>query len=477
MICGPASRPRFRFIIAFSSSHLALDSYPIDEPCTTLPFMPYHRVGFGLFLSLCSVVTIVGCSARGVEDPAGTTVPDAESPVDAGADVVEDMADIDEPADEDAFVALDVSSEQGPWDPDSACATTVAEAPTYPLPVDIIWVVDNSASMKPAIDELTQGLNDFANLVASTTIDFRVIMLSLRSKINPVTLPVGKRYGVCIPPPLAGDDDCGNGQRYFQSSIDIRSTQPLEQFLGTLDQTQGYAEGEERGGEPWAQWLRPEATKSIVVVTDDNSRLSASYFETFPGGTNPNNSKYVLPPGILHASRGAVFEDYLFHGLYGWGDDTDPGVKCTYPDRKQPPSSGPTYTELVQKTGGVRAKICDGATAWTPFFESIAQAVIATSKIDCEFEIPPPDDGPINPAAVNVRIVDDQPNGQEQEIPVFKVAGPQACDASGGWYYDDESDPKRVILCPASCDVAQSVVGVEKNGRIEVAYGCPTEVK
>ncbi len=432
------------------------------------------RIFSAVALATCSL-TVFGCAARGVDDPVGSKPVDAspEAEVDAGVDVAPDTDVPDVQVDGDVFIPLDVSSEAGPWDPDSACATTVAEAPTYQLPVDIIWAVDNSASMKPAIDQLTLGLNDFANLVASSTIDFRVIMLALRSKTNPVTLPTGTRYAVCIPPPLAGDDNCGNGQRFFQSSIDIKSTQPLEQFLGTLDQTKGYAEGEDRGGEPWAQWLRAEATKSIVVVTDDNSRLSASYFETFPGGTNPNNSTYELPPGVLHPSRSGVFDGYRFHGLYGWGDDLNPGAKCTYPGGTEPPSSGPTYTELVQKTGGVRAKICDGASAWTPFFEAVAQAVIATSKIDCEFEIPPPEQGPINPGAVNVRIVGEG----DDETRVYKVDGEQDCDADGGWYYDDEMDPKRVILCPASCDLAQSLVGVGKTGRIEVAYGCPTEVK
>lgn len=395
----------------------------------------------------------------------------ADAGTEAAPDTSADTSEASPP--EDGFVPFDALDEQSPWDPDSACATTIAEADTVQLPVDIIWMVDNSASMQPAIEQVTAGLNDFADLIGASTIDYRVIMLSLRSKTNPVQVGGGTRYAVCIPPPLAGDDDCGNGARFFQSSVDIRSTQPLEQFLGTLDQTDGYQEGEEKGGEPWAHFLRPEATKSIVVVSDDNSRLSANDFETFYGGKNPFNS-LTLPPGILDASRGGLFEGYLFHGLYGWGEDLHPAPEppCTYPDQSNPPSAGPTYTALVKKTGGVRAQICDGASAWQPFFDSVAQAVIATSKIDCEFDIPEPEAGAINPGAVNVRIV-----GDGGETRVYKVADAADCDSDGGWYYDDDTSPTKVILCPASCEEAQSQVGPGKDGRIEVLYGCPTEVK
>src|SRR5207302_1020330 len=119
-----------------------------------------------------------------------------------------------------------------------------------------------------------------------------------RGAQSPVSIGGSNRYPVCIPPPLAGDASCGDGVRFFQSSIDIRSTQPLEQFLGTLGQTAGYTMMDAKGGEAWAMHLRPQATKTIVVVSDDNARLSATQFETFPGGKNPYNS-LTLPPGIL----------------------------------------------------------------------------------------------------------------------------------------------------------------------------------
>ncbi len=352
--------------------------------------------------------------------------------------------------------------------PDSACAATVQEASTTQLPVDIVWMVDNSASMLPAIQQVTAGLNDFAALIAAKNLDYQVVMLSLRSATSPVLINGSNRYPVCIPQPLAGDASCGNGQRFFQSSIDIRSTQPLEQFMGTLAQTDGYMQGQEKGGEPWAQKLRPEATKTIVVVTDDNARLSAADFETFPGGQNPFNS-LTLPPGILDPSWNGLFDGYLFSGIYGWGSNNDPAVTCVYSDGTKPPSAGPTYTTLVNKTGGVRAKLCDESAAWGPFFEDVAQAVEQTSKLSCEITIPTPQSGDLDPDAVNVQLV-------SNDVPttLVKVAGAGACGPAGGWYYDDDAAPTKVLLCPTSCDAAQAAVGPGKTGRIEVLFGCAT---
>lgn len=341
---------------------------------------------------------------------------------------------------------------------DSACATATAVAKTEILPVDIIWMVDNSASMEPAVAEIKAGLNAFASLIAAKMLDYKVIMLALRSKTSPITVSGSTRYPVCIPPPLAGDDNCGNGPRFFHAAVDIKSTQPLEQFLGTLDQTDGYKMGEDRGSEPWKAELRPTATRTIVVVTDDNARLSATDFETFAGGKNPFNS-LTLPAGILDPSRKDMFKDYVFAGLYGWGSATDPSAKCKFPDGTSPAASGSTYTTLVTKTGGPRAKICDGKSAWTPFFDAIATAVAKTAKLSCEMELPVPSMGTLDPTAVNVKI-----NGKI--VPQTKTCG-------DGWHYDNEAMPTKVILCPKACEELNASV----DRKIDVLFGCKTVIK
>ena len=419
---------------------------------------------------------VIDCAAKGTDDPVSSTGTGTPPDTDAGEDVssIEPTKDGD-PGD---VAAPRDSTDDGPViADDAACFKGVAVADTYSLPVDIIWIVDSSSSMRPAIEQVRIGLNDFAAMIGETGIDYRVIMLALRNKEISVVLTgsgqgnSGQRFAVCIPPPLAGDDDCGNGERFYHSSIDIRSTQPLEQFLGTLDQTQGYEIGQPRGGEQWKDWLRPSATKSIVVVTDDNSRLTPSEFEYYSGGTNPHSSGFRLPPGILHVSRNKLFDGYVFHGLYGWEREDDPGVRCRYPDNSPAAASGSTYSYLVSTTGGVRAKICDGASAWGPFYDAVATAVTATTKIDCEFRIPEPVDGEevVDPTLVNVHVVDDG-----QSTTVGKVNSSADCGPGGGWYYDDNSNPTLITMCEATCEFAQTKVGPGKDGSIEVLMGCPS---
>ena len=344
-----------------------------------------------------------------------------------------------------------------------ACTGVSAEATLEALPVDIIWMVDNSNSMDPAIAQVKAGMNNFAALIAASSLDYKVILLSKRG-----TGPLE----ICIPQPLAGDASCGNGPLFFQSSVDVLSTQPLEQFLGTLGQTEGYMLGQPRGGEPWAQELRLEATKTIVVVTDDNARLSATQFQTFAGGQNPFNS-LTLPPGILDASWGGLFNNFVFSGIYGWGDPNDPTVTCQYPDTTSPPNAGPTYTTLVQLTGGVRAQICDGAPAWANFFDSVAQAVVQSSEVDCVLAIPPPPEGEeLDIDKVNVELV----SGNDATL-IPNVTNQAGCGSGEGWYYDDPVTPANVILCPVSCDHAQDLAGPNQPGKVEVQFGCDTIVQ
>ncbi|MEM7604096.1 MAG: hypothetical protein AAF411_01965 [Myxococcota bacterium] len=364
---------------------------------------------------------------------------------------------------------------------DTTCASVDVQAEVGNAPVDIVFVVDNSTSMEPAIMNVQRGLNDFADRVASSGLDFRVIMLSLRRGEGS-----DDRFPICIPPPLAGNNNCGNGERFFHVSADIRSTQPVEQILGTLAQSAGYSDGEQRGSEPWLELLRTDATKTLVVVTDDNSRtcdlpssrcsggepaLTPLSLENFPGGGNPFNGN-ELGPGLLTSSYGPLFEGYTFNAIYGWGDEANPEETCTFPGGDSPPSPGPTYTALVQRTGGVRAQICDQAdsSAWDRFLEAIANRVEETARLSCAIELPAPPDGMLlDPTKVNVVV-----SAEGASETLRKVNDADACSALGGWHYDNDDAPTEVILCPASCDDAQALLRESGAARIDLAFGCDT---
>lgn len=391
----------------------------------------------------------------------------------------------------------------GGFDPDAACAQAQTAGKVEKKPVDIIWMVDNSESMRPAIEELTQGLNNFAALVsAKDDLDYRIIMLSLRAD-GETQMGGDTRFGVCIPQPLGGAN-CADGDRYFQSSIDMRSTQLLEQFLGTLGQTDCYRGTDNScgnsnwGGPKWDQHLRPEASKTLVVVSDHDQRQTKDHdeidsnpdhdplgvwdfetFEDFEGGKNPHNwivdpsFARALAPGILDSSWNGLFDGYVMHGLYGWNSESDPTAVCTYQGGGNPPAPGESYTHLIQKTGGVRAKICDGAAAWDQFFEDVASAVEERVEIECEIEIADAlAEQNAEPNLVNVVLTG--PSGQEG---IYKVPGGAGdCGSEGGWYYDDESNPSELILCPTSCDLANSEIAAGE-ASVDILFGCESEVR
>ncbi|HQY62033.1 MAG TPA: hypothetical protein PK141_11605, partial [Polyangiaceae bacterium] len=103
-----------------------------------------------------------------------------------------------------------------------ACASTAVEAKRDPLPVDIVWIVDNSASMAPAVAEVQAGLNAFAAFVGTKGLDYKMVMLSLRGD-GPTTIGGQLLYPVCVPPPLGGVD-CADGPNFRHASLNVLST-------------------------------------------------------------------------------------------------------------------------------------------------------------------------------------------------------------------------------------------------------------
>jgi hypothetical protein len=119
---------------------------------------------------------------------------------------------------------------------------------------------------------------------------------------------------------------------------------------------------------------------------------------------------------------------------------------------------------------GARAKICDGASAWGPFFDRVATAVETASRVSCELAIPAIPSGMVlDPSRVNVEITT-----MGAATRPGKVASMAACGASGGWYYDNERAPTRITLCPTTCETAQQAVRAGNSTAVRVVFGCQT---
>ncbi|HEX3775423.1 MAG TPA: vWA domain-containing protein [Polyangiaceae bacterium] len=117
---------------------------------------------------------------------------------------------------------------------------------------------------------------------------------------------------------------------------------------------------------------------------------------------------------------------------------------------------------------GHDAFIVDGTGTTTGQDLGNALGEIRKLTLPCDYLIPTPDAGTIDPQKVNVRVT--LPNMMQSQI--ANVASASACDATTPtWYYDNPTAPTRVELCPSAC----SELG-QTGTQIELLFGCQTEV-
>ncbi len=305
----------------------------------------------------------------------------------------------------------------------TACAGSEVNAMFVSKPSDIIWVVDQSGSMNQEAAHVQTKINEFVSLIAASSIDYRVVMIARSSGAN----------AICVPPPLGGPSCSDNAQ--FRH---------VEQFVASTDGPQlalsRYAD--------YSSFLRPNSQKHFVFVTDDNSSLDAAGF------TNQVNA--LAPAGS--------FDGFKVHGIYAYGSGSS---GCTGPFGSGA-ADGTVYSELVMQTGGARGVICTGN--WTQVFNDITAQVVAGSRVSCELDLPDPPAGQtLDPTKVNVRY---QPGGVAPGSILPQVAGAGSC-GSGGWHYDNNANPTKIVMCPSTCSTIQA----DAAANVKVELGCSTVIQ
>jgi hypothetical protein len=330
------------------------------------------------------------------------------------------------------------SGGSGTLPPDGAC-TGVTEATQNGIQVaDIIFAVDNSASMTEEIGFVQQHLNAFSSSIvqANPALDPHVILISN---------PTSEANGMCVAAPL-GSGACPNDDHlpgFFHVDHYVDSDNPLDLFVDLFDE--------------YSPSLRKSSTKHFVVVTDDNEKYLDS--ATFDAKILEKLVGFGAPA------------DYTFHGVYAF-TKPDPGT-CLVNPASDPccllfgsivAAPGKTYAELVQMTGGIAGNLC--AQDFGPVFAEVSTAVVSSSHLACEWAIPPPPDGQtLDPTQVNLQLT---LNGSPAP-PLGYVDSPADCGkVQGGWYYDDPLAPTRVFVCSDVCLGIQSA----DSASIEIQFGC-----
>jgi hypothetical protein len=291
------------------------------------------------------------------------------------------------------------------------CQSTVAEATPVGGGVDIIIFIDTSGSMNQETAWVQQNINAFASYIGGLSLDYRVVLIADGDKI-------------CVPAPLGGPG-CTDGPNFRHVKVYVGSRDGLKKTINTYSQYQDF--------------LRADTTKNFVAITDDNSTEGASWFKT--------ELAKLTNPGFA--------DGFFYHSIVAYGDIEKKGCSTGA-------KIGQAYLDLTDETGGVKFKVCE--TDWSSIFDAMAQSVASSAALPCTYPFPDPGEGKlINPFQIKVNHLSEAGVQQEALEKLTKTT------CGDGWYFDDDTTPTSVILCPKTCERLQ-------DGKIQVDFGCMVTV-
>lgn len=292
-----------------------------------------------------------------------------------------------------------------------ACASLRQDAPVQRAAVDVVWVIDTSASMFDDIAQITANLGSFMQQLEGSNADTRAIMIT---GLDPA-----------LGSPLSADRE---RYRFVPSPVESNMlyTVALFQF------------------DAYRDFLRPEATPHFVMVTDDEDTIAGALFRA-------EMEKKLGRSFVLHAIaspsvNGLPCAGKVCGGI--WAPLVCGAVAI-----------GHNYNTVASETGGEQISIC--TDDWTEILGRLSSAVIA-SALPCSYALDAASD---DFDAARVQVVYTTDDDGDREFP--KAARASACGSKAGWYYDDPAAPSTIELCPAACEL------VKQGGSIDIALGCP----
>jgi hypothetical protein len=364
---------------------------------------------------------------------------------------------------------VDPAPGDGQVDVEDACVVNTAQAEFVQQAVDIILMLDNSGSMADELQAVEENLNvNFASILASSGVDYRVILLS-RHRRQGRDVEEEASTSVCVTTPLSALADCTAApepvfsDRFFQYSTKLESTDSfdimLDSYLPPFDAEDQF----ELAPDGWSAWLRPGAKKVFLELTDDNEdmpvaemlrQLTSMAPEHF--GSDPANPTFVFHSIIGIAEKTPPTDAYLP------SEPVEMGV-CTG-NSNGVDNAGATYQELSRLTGGLRFPLCE-FDAFDVVFRTIAQDVVLTSNIACDFAIPPPPQG-LTLDLANVAIQYAPGNGSAA-VQFGQAPTLDACQPNAFYVAND-----RLNLCPDAC----TNIRRDPRANIAVLFTCESQI-
>jgi Mg-chelatase subunit ChlD len=317
-------------------------------------------------------------------------------------------------------------------DPDAACATTNQNAAL--TPVDMLIMFDDSGSM----DQNNKWPQASAALIAffqdPASAGLRVALRFFPSD-QPAAGCTGGNSGACdvnacaqVLVPLAA------------LTADPAPTDSQEQALVSAVQNTGPTNGGGTplsaalgGAEQWAVAAQGQypGDKVVVILVTDGA----------PNGCDENIGNIAGLAGTAFSQNGI-----LTYAVGLEGSNTG--------DMDQIAQSGGTGQGIFIGSGNAEQDLLNALKA------------IQGSAVSCNIPMPAAPAGQtLNPDQVNVNYT---PGGGSTQT-INRVTDSSGCDAtSGGWYYDSNTAPSMITLCPATCTAVQA----DPNAALNILLGC-----
>ena len=383
---------------------------------------------------MLAIATLIaaGCGEGDDRRDPGNLTGGLTSPGGGGSDGADGIGDDDDDDDDDdggGGVKLDIGSADDGGNGTNECDELTVESELGPRDQDIVFAIDTSGSMFEEAAFVQQQMNSFSIQITAANVDPRIVLLA--------EYPFFVAPGVCIDPPL-GSGGCPNTDSNPPEFVhvpdsEISSTDSLERLIAHYPE--------------YSPFLRPDAVTHVVIVSDDNSHMSAADFTAQFTALDPNLVNFVL------------------HGIIS-SDDPDAACAAGTALCTLAASQGTVYQELITQTGGIEGNLCD--QEFQPVFQAVAQKVISDATLQCSYAIPDPPDGEsFDKDQVNIEFSD----GEGGVLEIGRVDDPSQCaSVTHGWYYDNPDDPNIIHVCPQTCDELQGF----EDGSVAIKFGCET---
>ena len=190
------------------------------------------------------------------------------------------------------------------------------------------------------------------------------------------------------------------------------------------------------------QVANPSRTLGVLLLTDGQ-----------PTGCGVSTAN-PTGPAVMAAQAGATGMPPIKTYVFGIGPETG-------------------NLDAIAAAGGTTKAYL--ATSSSPTDVAKALADIRKSSQGCDYQIPKPEGGTLDPYRVNVSVREGT-SGNFFELSY--VVNAQGCNGNPnnpqgfGWYYDNSFSPTKITLCPNTCGPLQAADGSQVN----VVLGCPTKV-